>query len=263
MTAFTTKLGRFASRKALKVLANGLKPVFAADYRLRPTRRYRIPEYSPARRKRTSAGPIPHLLWQTNYTDQVTLAVYVNYLFNRLLTPEFEYHYFSDERCDAFVRENYPGEVFEAFSRLQVGAARSDFWRILVLLKHGGIYLDIDSNLVRPPAAYLDANTTELFVSSRSGEVTNYFLAAAPNNPAFAAIADAILRNIQEGSIASVYDMTGPTVVGKVVAAIPGLRVENNRSICTQGQFTNKKFQYADKKHGNWHEEQRLKGILK
>jgi mannosyltransferase OCH1-like enzyme len=263
LTTSTTRLGRFIGRKAVKILANGLKPVFALDYRLRPAKRYRIPEFSPARRKRPARGPIPHLLWQTNYTNEVTLSVYVNYLFNRLLTPEFDYHYFTDERCDAFVRENYSGEIFEAFSRLKVGAARSDFWRVLVLLKHGGIYLDIDSNLSRPPAAYLDAATAELFLRDGNGEVTNYYMAAAPGHRALKAISDAILRNIQEGTITSVFHMTGPTVVGRVVAATPGLHVEDYRSICTQGQFTNKTFQYADKKHGAWVEEQRLKGILK
>lgn len=254
---------RALRHKAVKILGNGLKPLFALHHRLFPGKRFRIPAFSPARRPRAPRGPIPHIIWQTNYSDEVTLSVYVNHLFNRWLTPEFEYRYSSDEACDAFVRENYPGRIQAAYARLNVGAARADFWRVLVLLKHGGIYLDIDSNFVMPPARYLDAETGEVFLRAGNDEITNYFIAAAPDHPLLARIADAILANIEEGTLASVYDMTGPTVVDRIVKASPGARVEDYRGYCTQGQFTNKRLQYAGKTNGAWWLEQKMKGILK
>lgn len=255
--------GRFIRHKAVKVLGNGLKPVFSLHHQLFPRKRFRIPDVSPARRPQPARGPIPHVIWQTNYSNQVTLSVYTNYLFNRWLTPEFEHRYASDEACDAFVRENFPGAIHEAYARLNVGAARADFWRVLVLLKHGGIYLDIDSNFVRPPTDYLGADTTEVFLRVGDDEITNYFIAAAPGHPLLARIADAVRVNIDEGTLTSVYTMTGPTVVDRIVRCSPGSRVEDYRGICTQGQFTNKRLQYAGKKDGAWWTEQKVNGILK
>jgi len=254
---------RFIRHKSVKILGNGLKPIFMLHHRLFPSRRYRIPEVSPARRHRPARGPIPHIVWQTNYSNEVTLSVYTNYLFNRWLTPEFEHRYVSDEACDAFVRDTYPAAVQQAYARLNVGAARADFWRVLVLLKHGGIYLDIDSNFVLPPAGYLDPGTTEVFLRAGNDEITNYFMAAAPGHPLLARIADAIRTNIENGTLTSVYSMTGPTVVDRIVTASPGTRVEDYRGICTQGQFTNKRLQYAGKKGGDWWTEQKTNGILK
>ncbi|MDN2581002.1 glycosyltransferase [Aquibium sp. ELW1220] len=138
---------RMIRHKLVKILGNGLKPVFAIHHRLLPEKRYVIPEVSYARRPSVPHGPIPYVVWQTNYSNEVTLSVYANYLFNRWLSPEFEFRYSSDETCDAFVRDNYPAAVYGAYARLNVGASRADFWRVLVLLKHGGIYLDIDSNV--------------------------------------------------------------------------------------------------------------------
>ncbi|MDN2584324.1 hypothetical protein [Aquibium sp. ELW1220] len=57
--------------------------------------------------------------------------------------------------------------------------------------------------------------------------------------------------------------MTGPTVVETVVRSSSGARVEDYRGICTQGQFTNKRLQYAGKKDGAWWTEQEAKGIFK
>ncbi len=256
-------LRRAIRHKAVKILGNGLKPVFELHHRLFPHKRFLIPEFAPARRPRPARDRVPYIIWQTNYSNQVTLSLYVNYLFNRWLTPEFEYRYSSDDACDAFVRENYPGAVHEAYARLNVGAARADFWRVLVLLKHGGIYLDIDSNLVRRPADYLGGVTTEIFLQAGNGEITNYFIAAAPEHEVLARIADAIRTNIEEATLTSVYKMTGPTVVDRIVKASPGLRVEDYRGYCTQGQFTNKRLQYAGKKHGAWWTEQKANGILK
>jgi mannosyltransferase OCH1-like enzyme len=254
--------GRFLSRKSTKVLANGLKPVFVLDYWLRPKKRYTLPSFSPPR-KRVDSGPIPFRIWQTNYTDKVTLSIYTNYLFNRRLTPEFEYNYVSDEQCDSFVKESYPSEIYSAFSRLQIGAARADFWRILVLAKHGGIYLDIDSNFVRPPSGYLDGERTEVFVRNRKGNITNYFIASAPGNPILLQLISRILKNIKESNATTVNHLTGPKVVDLVVRKHPNAYVADGREICTQGQFTNKMLQYVDKKGGIWTEEQKVKSILR
>lgn len=254
---------RVIRHKSVKVLANGLKPLFALHYWLFPNKRYRIPDVSPARRQRMPRGPVPHRIWQTNYSNDVTLSVYINYRFNRWLSPEFEHRYASDDACDAFVLESFPGPIHAAFARLNVGAARADFWRVLVLLEHGGIYLDIDSNFVRPPADYLDADTSEVFLRAGNDEITNYFIAAAPGHPLLAQMAEAIRVNIEEGTLTSIYAMTGPTVVERIVKASPGVRIEDYRGICTQGQFTNKRLQYAGKKDGAWWTEEKLNGILK
>jgi len=263
MKSFLKDFLGYLNRKAVKVFANGLKPFFSLHYRIWPHKRYQIPEFSPASRKVKKSCPIPFIVWQTNYTDKVTFPVYINFLFNRFLTPEFDYYYFSDQKCNEFVKENFSVEIFDAFSRLQVGAARSDLWRILVLLKHGGIYLDMDSNFVCRPASYFDGERTEIFIRAQGHAVTNYFIASAPGSEVLNEVLKETLKNISENTLQSVFDMTGPTVLDKVVSKYSTLYIEDKRNICLQGQFTSKKYQYADKKDGSWREEQAIKGILK
>lgn len=252
---------RFVYR-AIKIGGNIIKVVCSADLLIRPNKRKTIPEYLPAKRNATSAKAIPRIVWQTNYSNRVTMPVYANFLFNRWLTPEFEYRYHDDEACEAFIEHHFPGRYSDAFKRLQIGAAKADFWRILVLLKEGGIYLDIDSNFAARPEDVIGSDEEAVFIAMDNGEVTNYCLAARAGHPALQLMADRIAQNIEEGTITSVYDMTGPTVVDAVVKETQA-RIRNYREICTQGQFTNKRAQYADKKDGAWWEAQAKASILK
>lgn len=246
--------------RAMKILANSSKAALSLHLRLFPQLRIALPESLPARR-RAPEGGIPRILWQTNYSRRVTLQVYTCFRFNRLLAPTCAYRFHGDAECDRFVEETYPGAVAEAYRRLRIGAARADFWRILVLLKHGGLYLDIDSNLTVNPERFLRGGAEGVFIAMKNGEVTNYFLAATPGHPVLQAACDRIVRNITEGALTSVYDMTGPTVLDAVVKEA-GIVPLSYKRACVQGQFVNKRGQYRDKPGGAWADAQQTMPIL-
>lgn len=248
--------------RAIKILGNGTKGITSVLMQMFPRARHVLPHHLPAKRTGLAGKRIPRIIWQTNHSDRVTLPLYANFMFNRFMTPEFEYRYHSDEECEAFIREHFPGAFHAAYRRLQIGAAKADFWRILVLLKEGGIYLDIDSNFSAKPERVVSADEEAVFIEMDNGEVTNYCIAAAPGHPALRAIAERIAANIEAGTINNVYQMTGPTVVDAVVKEF-GLPVRNFRTLCTQGQFTNKRAQYHGASQRPWTEEQRKQPILK
>jgi mannosyltransferase OCH1-like enzyme len=192
---------------------------------------------------------------QPVYLREVTLSVYVNYLFNRWMAPTFEFRFCGDEACDKFIKENFSAEIYDCYSRLQIGAAKADLWRVLVLFAHGGVYMDIDAALSWSPEAFLSPHQAELFILDKHGELTNYFLASAPGNPVFKSIADKIIENITADSLTSVYHMTGPTVVAATADKVP-VCIEPHELVCRQGQLTKKSFQYPNKMRGYWAEEQ-------
>jgi mannosyltransferase OCH1-like enzyme len=247
--------------RAIKIYANASKTVFSLHLDLFPSMRKELPAFEPASRPAPAPRRIPRIIWQTNYTRSVTLQVYACFRFNRRLSRTHEYRFHDDEACDRFVRETYPGEIWEAYKRLQIGAARADFWRILVLLKFGGLYLDIDSNFSDFPDRFIEDDAEHMFLVMKNGEITNYFLASAPGNPVFQEICDRIVKNINEGVLPGVFEMTGPVVVDAVVKDL-GVKYVTYKKACVQGQFTNKKGQYADKPEGVWTIAQKLMPVL-
>jgi len=66
------------------------------------------------------------------------------------LNPSYDHHIFTDKEIDKFVKKNYDKGIVECYNKLNIIVAKVDFWRYLLLYKYGGIYLDMDSTILKP-----------------------------------------------------------------------------------------------------------------
>ena len=216
-----------------------------------PNKRFVIPEQSPPLIKTVAESKIPKIIWQTNYTNRVSLPVYCNYLLNRLISPDFEYRYVSTENRLAFLKEAMPKEISQAYEKLTDGAAQADLWRMITLNHFGGVYMDIDAHAVWPLSRIIDPKADEMFLLNKQ-HFTNYFIASTKNNKHLKKTISLIVENIKNHKIqGGVYDLTGPTVFN---TAIGNQKVNYRyyKITCIQGSFTNEYFQYIDKPRGKW-----------
>jgi mannosyltransferase OCH1-like enzyme len=250
--------GRF-----IKLVANTIKVTSYGFHFLFPRKRFSLPEHAaPWLKTRQPNGGIPHVIWQTNFTNKVTFPVYLNYLFNRLMAPGFEYRFMITEARGEFIKANYPDDIYQNYLKLQIGAAQADVWRVLVLLKYGGVYMDIDAHAVWPLASILKRGGEELFVTTRKGELSNYFIASMPGNSRLQLVAERINENIAERRYPGVFQLTGPGVFNEVLS-LDEVDTVSYRHACNQGSFTNRHFQYIDKKEGKWHEQQHKTEVVR
>lgn len=169
------------------------------------------------------------------------------------MTLRCEYRYVSTEARAEYLKANAPERVYNAYMKLTDGAAQADLWRLAVIYAEGGVYMDIDATLVWPLEGILDDSSEAFYIKMRGNtHYTNYFLAAAPQQPAYARAIDIIIHNIENRDEAlGIYDTTGPTVLNQ---ALEGLDVEfrDRKLVCIQGTFTNEYFQYLDRPRGKW-----------
>lgn len=253
---------RTVASRLMQFSCNVIKALMYLHFRLLPRTRFSIPASAPAWWPSSEPRKIPRIIWQTNYTTQVTLPIYVNYLWNRLMSPTHEYRFCDDEACEAFIRKEFPPEIHAAWSRLQIGAAKADFWRVLALLRHGGVYLDMDAGLCWSAEHLVSSQESDLFIRNPDRTLTNFFIASAPDNPLLVALIEKIMRNIKENTLKSVFDMTGPTVLFGIVND-DNANIEHTRLVARQGLLTSKIFQYPDNLRGYWVKDQENIGILK
>ena len=253
-----------AARKAIIQLFANIVKVFGYVYHFFcPKKRFTIPACAPARKKAAYGQKIPRVIWQTNFIDKVTLPVYLNYLFNRWMAPAYEHRFVSTEGRGEFIKANYPGRIYDCYSRLQIGAAQADFWRVLVLQKCGGVYIDINATLIYSMDKFIGPEDSEAFLYyERENGLSNFFIASKPDNPNLAKIIDKITQNIEENTATCVFVMTGPGVLNTVLDLGNIKKVSYKRS-CFKGAFTNEYFQYIDKPQGKWHKEQKKISIVK
>ena len=213
--------------------------------------RFTIPLQSDPIIKRYKPYIITKIIWQTNYSNQVTLPVYINYLFNRLMSLDWEYRYVSTEERLNFIKTHASERFSKAFEQLTDGAAQADFWRLFVLNNYGGVYMDIDAHAVWPLSRMIQPHDTQIFLMTKHN-YSNYFIASAPNNHYLKKALDMIVENIEQKNIGGgVYDLTGPTVLNRAIGD-EAVKHRHTKITCIQGSFTNEYFQYIDKPRGKW-----------
>lgn len=234
-----------------RLLGNIVKIVSYGFHAIFPNKRFTIPEFSPAKLSSHKPTRINKTIWQTNYSNKVTLPVYCNYLFNRLLSLSYDYRYVSTEAREEYIKANADERAFAAYSQLTDGAAQADFWRLFTLYQEGGVYMDIDGHLVWALSAIIDEDDSEVVITRRN-LYTNFFLASEKGNSFLKETLDIIIENIEQRRIdGGVFHLTGPITLNK---ALEGKQVNCRRDklTCAQGTFTNEHFQYMDKKMGKW-----------
>ena len=241
----------FISNGLLRFIGNLIKTVSYPFHLFFPKKRFTIPEFSQAKRQSSKSSHINRVIWQTNYSNKVTLPIYCNYLVNRLFSLSYNYRYVSTEARGDYIEQYADPRTFAAYNRLTDGAAQADFWRIFVLYQEGGIYIDIDGHLVGCLDTMIDSKDEEVLITRR-GRYTNFFLASRKGNPFLKETLDIIIDNIENRRVdGGVFVLTGPETLNK---ALENKEVNTRRDkfTCVQGTFSNEYFQYIDKKCGKW-----------
>ena len=167
----------------------------------------------------------------------------------------------TSERAD-FIKKYCPAKVFESYSKLQIGAAQADLWRVLVLRQFGGVYLDIDAHVVWPLGFIIKQEYKELYLRQKDNSLTNYFIASIKNNPHLDLVIGSILDNIDKSSSNDVAELTGPHVLDRALNAL-NLPAAYYKYTCYQGSFTNEFFQYVDHPQGKWTSAQKTIDVIK
>jgi hypothetical protein len=111
---------------------------------------------------------IPRIIHQT-WLEELTAETYphVHRLQNSWKAQAlhgWEYRFYTDETMRDFIVEHYSSssQLFvDAYDALIPGAFRADFFRLLVLFQHGGIYADID--------VQLDVNNLDYWIPDNLG----------------------------------------------------------------------------------------------
>src|SRR5690606_30710223 len=91
---------------------------------------------------------IPKVIYQTFKSNDIPwLTRFYIKLFLRK-NKGYRYEFYDDARTDELVRTSFDARIYHAHARLQVGAAEADSFRYAISLKNGGIYLDMDRDIL-------------------------------------------------------------------------------------------------------------------
>jgi mannosyltransferase OCH1-like enzyme len=133
--------------------------------------------------------------------------------------PEFTHHLYDDAECRQFIAKECPPCVLQAYDRLIPGAYKADLWRLCILYKRGGIYLDIKLSPIH--FKFIELTSREHFVKDRlPNTIYNAFMVCKPKNPFLLSCINQIIRNVRRRYYGpSALHPTGPGLLGLVRTA--------------------------------------------
>lgn len=217
---------------------------------------------------------IPKVIYQTYVNDRLPFITKVFIWWMKQQNKDYRYEFYDDARIDRFLKEEYPQEVFNAYSKLAIGAAKADFFRYAVLYKYGGVYVDIDGAIIRPLSDIIqDDDVAVLSREIHSGLFVQWALIYDKGHPFMLRTLNRCIENINKNkSPNNVLYMTGPNVYSEVInesleknETIPfrvfGTDFERRkRAVIIPKHFLNY-FIYS--KRPNWREVQETQTVLK
>jgi mannosyltransferase OCH1-like enzyme len=163
--------------------------------------------------------PIPKIIHQTFKTKHLPFITRWHIARFRKKNPDYAYEFYDDARIENFILTAYGQEVLSLYTKINIGAAKADFFRYAVLLKLGGVYLDIDchlkgnlNDLLKPEdIAVLSFEKNPVFY-------VQWAMFYEPGHPFLQKTMEMMLDNIRQNKYPhDVHKMTGPAVYTKAI----------------------------------------------
>jgi mannosyltransferase OCH1-like enzyme len=156
--------------------------------------------------------------WFTKKLDSNILDIIDNM---KQLNSSYDYELYDDDDMFYFIKENYGKEVISAYESLQIGAAKADLWRYLILYKNGGIYLDIDSSIYSNLDNLINVNDKAIISRETNKNLfVQWCLMFDKNHPILEKTIKRCILNIRNKISNDILYVTGPQVYSRSIREI-------------------------------------------
>jgi hypothetical protein len=167
----------------------------------------------------------------------------------KILNPNYEIFLFDDSMCEKFLLKEYSELHYNIFKFIPDGPIKSDFWRLCILYKYGGIYVDADIHPLISLDKYLI--TTSDFVTCITKENRNFnphFIATKKKEPILQLCINEYIAMYTH--IRHLYNYNKWSIVNIFNKYLNYLRNPNISTVI----FKNKRFQFfVEKTNSNLH----------
>jgi hypothetical protein len=125
---------------------------------------------------------VPKVIYMC-YKDVSILKKYANNWLT--LNPDYKLELYHDNRCKYFLLNEYSNLHYEIFNFITDGPIKADFWRVCILYKYGGLYVDADIEPLIPLKDYIEENVDFVtclsyffYDDTKKGQINPHFLMA-------------------------------------------------------------------------------------
>ena len=156
--------------------------------------------------------PIPKIIFQTWKTRILPPEVEALRQQMANMNPGYTMMLCDDEDIDTFIKTHFEERIYNNFSKLNVGAAKADFWRYCVLYICGGVYLNMDSEIMRPLDELIEEGDQCIITRESNPYIfNNWMMMFDKGHPIMKATIDRCCYNIENQVSTDICYLTGPS----------------------------------------------------
>lgn len=156
--------------------------------------------------------PIPKIIFQTWKTRHLPPEVEALRQKIATMNPGYTMMLYDDTDIDIFIKTHFDNRVYSNFRKLNVGAAKADFWRYCALYVCGGVYLDMDSEITRPLDELIEAGDHCIITRESNPYIfNNWMMVFEKGHPIMKATIDRCCYNIENQVSNDICYLTGPS----------------------------------------------------
>jgi mannosyltransferase OCH1-like enzyme len=187
----------------------------------------------------------------------------MTYTFWKHLNPNYEIKLFDDAMCEKFLLDQFSELHRSIFKFIPDGPIKSDFWRLCILYKFGGIYVDADIHPLVPLDKYLMRSCDFVTcITKWNGNFNPHFIAARKNDPILKECIEEYIKFYNNQSSYGYWEWSIVHVFNKILSDIKNY----HNKMPTSQVFTmnNKKYQlfFEIKKHNHDNHRDNIKNIM-
>jgi len=116
----------------------------------------------------------------------------------RRLNPEYAIKLYDDNMCASFLLTEFTQKHLDLFNFLQDGPIKADFWRLCVLYKYGGVYIDADAEPLISLQDFIDPLADFVTCSSYGSNYNPNFIMAKAGDEFIKLCIDTYIRMYDE-----------------------------------------------------------------
>ncbi|MGY4383522.1 mannosyltransferase OCH1-like enzyme [Pedobacter sp. UYP24] len=163
--------------------------------------------------------PIPKIIHQTFKSASLPALTKWHVARFRKKNPEYIYEFYDDQRIEDFIAREFNSHILTLYKKIQIGAAKADFFRYAILSKKGGVYLDIDSDIKGKLSDFIKETDVAVLSTERNPDLyVQWALIFEPNHPFLVKTMEIVIENLENNSFPNdVHKMTGPSAYTKAI----------------------------------------------
>ena len=148
--------------------------------------------------KNLSFDKLPAIIYQSYNNNTVVDKNLIKNLNDTIFnSEEFDIYLFNENESREFIKTNFDSELVDVYNNLSI-KQKNNLWIYCLLYKNGGIYIDINLELVQPLIKIISVTSDKILFTIEDNKISNKFISAPPGLPMFKELIDSYYTdNIQ------------------------------------------------------------------